>query len=105
MRALSGVLRHSGSIKLDGIEISGLSAAKRAGLGLAHVPQGRGTFADFTVEENLWLGAYTVSDRAQIAQDLQSWFARFPAARASAGASSPAASAAASSRCSRSRGP
>src|SRR4051812_10062182 len=56
LRALSGVLRHNGSIKLNGAEISGLSPAKRAGLGLAHVPQGRGTFAGFTVEENLWLG-------------------------------------------------
>jgi branched-chain amino acid transport system ATP-binding protein len=78
LRALSGVLRHSGSIKLDGVEIGGLSAAKRAGLGLAHVPQGRGTFAGFTVEENLWIGAHTVKDRAQITQDIQSWFARFP---------------------------
>ena len=44
LRAISGVLRHSGSIKLYGAEISGLSPAARAGLGLAHVPQGRGTF-------------------------------------------------------------
>ncbi len=66
LRAISGVLRHSGSIKLYGAEISGLSAATRAGLGLAHVPQGRGTFASFTVEENLWLGAHTVKNRAQI---------------------------------------
>lgn len=81
LRALSGVLRHSGSIRLDAVEISGFSAAKRAGLGLAHVPQGRGTFAGFTVEENLWIGAHTVKDRAQIAQDIQSWFARFPRLR------------------------
>ena len=78
LRALSGVLRHGGSIKLDGAEVGVLSAAKRTGVGLAHVPQGRGTFAGFTVEENLWLGAHTVKDRAQIAQDVQSWFARFP---------------------------
>jgi branched-chain amino acid transport system ATP-binding protein len=78
LRAISGVLRHSGSIKLNGVEISGLSAAKRVGLGLAHVPQGRGTFASFTVEQNLWIGAHTVADRAQIVHDLESWFVRFP---------------------------
>jgi branched-chain amino acid transport system ATP-binding protein len=78
LRALSGVLRHSGSIKLNGAEISGLSAAQRAARGLAHVPQGRGTFAGFTVEENLWLGAHTVRNRAQIASDIDMWFARFP---------------------------
>jgi branched-chain amino acid transport system ATP-binding protein len=78
LRALSGVLRHGGSIRLNGADISGLPAAKRAVLGLAHVPQGRGTFAGFTVEENLWIGAHTVKDRTQIAQDIQTWFARFP---------------------------
>jgi branched-chain amino acid transport system ATP-binding protein len=78
LRALSGVARHSGSIKLGGQEISGLSAAKRVGLGLAHVPQNRGTFAGFTVEENLWIGAHTVKNREQIAEDMEAWFARFP---------------------------
>src|SRR5262249_19020729 len=78
LRALSGVLRHTGSIKLNGVEISSLSAAKRAARGLAHVPQGRGTFAGFTVEENLWLGAHVVKERAQIATDIAAWFARFP---------------------------
>ena len=78
LRALSGVLRHSGSIRLHGTEISSLSAARRAARGLAHVPQGRGTFAGFTVEENLWLGAHTVKDRARIATDIEAWFVRFP---------------------------
>jgi branched-chain amino acid transport system ATP-binding protein len=78
LRALSGVARHSGSIKLNGAEISGLSAAKRVSRGLAHVPQNRGTFAGFTVEENLWIGAHTVKDRTQIAEDMQTWFDRFP---------------------------
>jgi branched-chain amino acid transport system ATP-binding protein len=78
LRALSGVARHSGSIKLNGQEISGLSAAKRVKLGLAHVPQNRGTFAAFTVEDNLWIGAHTVQNRQQIAEDMDLWFARFP---------------------------
>ena len=78
LRALSGMLAHNGSIKLNGTEIKGSSAAQRVALGLAHVPQGRGTFASFTVEENLWLGAYTVADKAQIRGDMETWFATFP---------------------------
>jgi len=76
------VLKHSGSIRLNGVEISGASAARRVALGLAHVPQGRGTFAGFTVEENLWLGAYTVADRSQIEGDIEVWFATFPQLKA-----------------------
>ncbi len=105
LRALSGISSPQGTVKLDGVDITNLSAAKRAGCGLAHVPQGRGTFAGFTVEENLWLGAHTVSNRAQVAQDIQTWFSAFPATRASGANSSPAVSAAASSRCSRSHAP
>ena len=78
LRALSGMLAHNGSIKLNGVEIKGTSAAQRVALGLAHVPQGRGTFPSFTVEENLWLGAYTVADKAQIKGDMETWFATFP---------------------------
>jgi len=78
LRALSGMLAHNGSIKLNGTEIKGTSAARRVALGLAHVPQGRGTFSGFTVEENLWLGAYTVADKAQIRSDMETWFATFP---------------------------
>jgi branched-chain amino acid transport system ATP-binding protein len=78
LRAISGVLRHRGSIRFDGVEMSRLSAAKRTALGLAHVPQGRGTFTDFTVEENLLLGAYPVRDKAQIREDIERWFAAFP---------------------------
>jgi branched-chain amino acid transport system ATP-binding protein len=78
LRAISGALKHTGSVKLDGIEIGRLSAAKRTASGLAHIPQGRGTFVDFTVEENLHLGAYTVSDRRQIEEDLARWYDVFP---------------------------
>jgi branched-chain amino acid transport system ATP-binding protein len=78
LRAISGALKHTGSVRLDGAEIGNLSAAKRTASGLAHIPQGRGTFVDFTVEENLHLGAYTVSDRRQIEQDLARWYAAFP---------------------------
>jgi branched-chain amino acid transport system ATP-binding protein len=78
LRAISGTVKHTGSIRLDGVDIGGMSAARRTAFGLAHIPQGRGTFVDFTVEENLRLGAYTVSDRAQIEADLARWFVTFP---------------------------
>jgi branched-chain amino acid transport system ATP-binding protein len=57
------------------------SPARRVRLGLALVPQGRGTFSEFSVEENLALGAYTVSSRRQIAQDVERWFDLFPRLR------------------------
>jgi branched-chain amino acid transport system ATP-binding protein len=78
LRAISGALKHTGSIKLNGIEIGRMSAARRTASGLAHIPQGRGTFVDFTVEENLRLGAYTIADRGQIEEDLEKWFMTFP---------------------------
>src|SRR5262249_8760164 len=59
-------------------EIGRLSAARRVARGIAHVPQGRGTFVDFSVAENLRLGAYTIADRAQIERDIEQWFAAFP---------------------------
>jgi branched-chain amino acid transport system ATP-binding protein len=78
LKAISGVLKHAGSIRLHGTEIGGLSAARRTAFGLAHIPQGRGTFVEFTVEENLRLGAYTVADTRQIEQDLARWYITFP---------------------------
>lgn len=78
LRAISGALKHSGSIKFDGVEIGRKPAAARAAMGLAHVPQGRGTFVNFTVEENLRLGAYTVADWAQVEEDIDYWFGKFP---------------------------
>jgi branched-chain amino acid transport system ATP-binding protein len=81
LRAISGALKHSGAVKLHGAEIGRMSAAKRTAYGLAHIPQGRGTFVDFTVDENLQLGAYTVADHGQIEHDLAKWFAVFPRLR------------------------
>ena len=49
-----------------------------ARLGIAHVPEGEGTFVGFTVEENLRLGAYVRRDRAAVGQDLERVYAHFP---------------------------
>ena len=62
LRAISGTVARSGVIELEGRALKGgPEAAARAGI--AHVPEGRGTFVDLTVDENLRLGAYTRRDR------------------------------------------
>jgi branched-chain amino acid transport system ATP-binding protein len=78
LRALSGMIPGTGRIELDGKDVSAASAADRARLGIAHVPQGRGTFVDFTVEENLALGAYTMRDKRAIRSALDYWYDIFP---------------------------
>ena len=63
LRAISGTVSRSGAIELDGKQLKGgPEAAARAGI--AHVPEGRGTFVDLTVTENLRLGAYTRRERS-----------------------------------------
>lgn len=81
LKALSGLVSAKGRITLDGVDLHGLHPARRVELGLAHIPQGRGTFSDFTVEENLRLGAYTVRSRHQITRDIERWYAAFPRLR------------------------
>jgi len=78
LRALSGTIPARGEIMLDGNDVSTLSASTRAQLGVAHIPQGRGTFVDFTVEENLALGAYMVPDKQTIGRALDYWYDIFP---------------------------
>jgi branched-chain amino acid transport system ATP-binding protein len=78
LRALSGMIAARGQIMLDGRDIGTLSAAARAQLGIAHIPQGRGTFVDFTVAENLALGAYMVRDKPAINRTLEYWYGIFP---------------------------
>jgi branched-chain amino acid transport system ATP-binding protein len=58
LRAVSGTVRKSGDIVFDGKRIGGRSPETIAALGVAHVPEGRGTFTELTVWENLRLGAY-----------------------------------------------
>jgi branched-chain amino acid transport system ATP-binding protein len=78
LRALSGMIPGRGTIEFDGKDVSAIGAADRARLGIAHVPQGRGTFVDFTVEENLALGAYAVTSQRQINDDMRRWYGIFP---------------------------
>jgi branched-chain amino acid transport system ATP-binding protein len=78
LRAISGLLTGvRGSIRVDGTEIAGARPAAVLRAGVAHVPQGRGTFADLTVEENLRIGGLTRPKR-QVEQDIEQWYARLP---------------------------
>ena len=61
MRAISGAISRRGKIRLDGVDISRAGADEIVRRGLAQVPQGRGTFADLTVEENLRVATYALS--------------------------------------------
>lgn len=76
MRAVSGMIPRRGEIRFGEHDISGLSAEAVVRLGMAHVPQGRGTFAELTVEDNLRIGAYVRSD--DLESDMKRWFSLFP---------------------------
>lgn len=78
LRALSGIIPARGAILLDDQDVIAMSADKRAQRGIAHIPQGRGTFVDFTVAENLALGAYLLRDKAAIRSALDYWNDIFP---------------------------
>jgi branched-chain amino acid transport system ATP-binding protein len=78
LRAISGMVRHRGTIRLEGRTVSGLRPDQVARLGLAHVPQGRGTLTRLTTEENLLVGALRRKDRAAVAADLRRCYDLFP---------------------------
>ena len=77
MRAISGTIGRRGTVRLDGRDITKLDAAAIVDAGVAQVPQGRGTFVDLTVEDNLRVGAITRRDK-EIATDIDRWFTTFP---------------------------
>ena len=77
LRALSGMVDTKGSVKLDGEEISGSSTEAVVRKGVAHVPEGRGTFTNLTTEENLRLGAQLRKDRDGIDQDIERMYGYF----------------------------
>jgi branched-chain amino acid transport system ATP-binding protein len=70
LRALCGMVRRSGTILFDGKPIDKHVTEGVVRLGVAHVPEGRGTFTALSVEENLRIAAYTRRDKAGVAQDL-----------------------------------
>ena len=78
LRSLSGMCRTSGEIRFDGKAIAGRATEDIVRFGIAHVPQGRGTFSRQTVEENLEIGAMTRRDRKAIATDFERVYGYFP---------------------------
>jgi ABC-type branched-subunit amino acid transport system ATPase component len=78
LRALCGMVRTSGDARFEGRALVGRSTEDIVRLGIAHVPEGRGTFGRMTVEENLQLGAMTRRGRSAIAQDIDKVYAHFP---------------------------
>ena len=81
LRAVSGLLPFRGSVAFAGKALDKIVAQKRLALGIAHIPQGRGTFSEFTVDENLSLGATIVSNRSQVREDKERWYETFPRLR------------------------
>ncbi len=77
LRAISGTVRRSGSIRFDGKSLP-RSPEAVARSGIAHVPEGRGTFAELSVDENLRLGAYSRRDRSGYERDLAAVVKHFP---------------------------
>jgi branched-chain amino acid transport system ATP-binding protein len=72
------MVRLSGEIRFDGKSLLGRATEDIVRLGIAHVPEGRGTFVRMTVEENLQLGAMVRRGRAAIATDVEQVYAHFP---------------------------
>ncbi|MGQ0627704.1 MAG: ABC transporter ATP-binding protein, partial [Phycisphaerales bacterium] len=82
LRGISGMVRpRSGEIEFDGQSIVGAAPHTLVRRGLVHVPEGRGIFANLTVDENLGLGAFTRSDASGIAQDRERALDLFPRLR------------------------
>ena len=79
MQTISGLLKPvSGSITLDGVELTKVPAHKIVSLGLAQVPERRRVFTQQSVEDNLLLGAYTRKDKEEIQKDLEEVYEWFP---------------------------
>ena len=79
LHTVTGLLHPKhGSISYAGQDLSKVAPHKIVSMGLAHVPEGRRVFQNLTVYDNLLLGAYTQSDKAKIAMQMESVFEQFP---------------------------
>jgi branched-chain amino acid transport system ATP-binding protein len=80
LRAICGMVSRQGEITFDGKRIDAKTTPDIARFGIAHVPEGRGTFAPMTTEENLRLGAYTRKDN-EVERDFERVYEYFPRLR------------------------
>ena len=78
LRALCGMVRLSGEVRFDRKSLLGRATEDIVRLGIAHVPEGRGTFVRMTVEENLQLGAITRKDSKGVVADIERMYDHFP---------------------------
>ena len=78
LRAISAMIRREGALTFKGAPLKARSPEDVARLGVAHVPDGRGTFVDLTVDENLRLGGYIRRDKAELRADFERIFGYFP---------------------------
>jgi branched-chain amino acid transport system ATP-binding protein len=78
LRAVCGMVRMQGEITFAGAPIGGRATESIVRLGVAHAPDGRGTFVNLSVEENLRVGAYTRRDKAEVAGDFERIYGYFP---------------------------
>ncbi|HEX8876686.1 MAG TPA: ABC transporter ATP-binding protein [Phycisphaerales bacterium] len=82
LRAISGIVKSSGgTVQYEGRDITRVKPHELVRLGIAHSPEGRGVFANMTVEENLDLGAYARHDHGEIAKDREKGLSLFPRLR------------------------
>jgi branched-chain amino acid transport system ATP-binding protein len=81
LRAVCGMVKTAGVIRFGDRRIDGKATEDIVRLGIAHVPEGRGTFVQLTVEENLRLGAYARRDTGRLGADFERAFAYFPVLR------------------------
>ena len=82
LRAICAMTGTRGSMRFDGVELVGKSTEEIVRLGVAHVPDGRGTFTKMTAEENLQLGAMTRKKAREIADDIERIYSYFPILKA-----------------------
>jgi branched-chain amino acid transport system ATP-binding protein len=79
INTVSGILRpRSGRVLFNGTDITGQKTSRVAAMGMTEVPEGRGIFAQMSVQENLLMGAHLRSDKAEVERDVQATYARFP---------------------------
>ena len=78
LRAVCGMVKTGGTVRVCGQNVSGKPTEEIVRLGVAHVPDGRGTFLTLTTEENLRVGAYTRRDPQGVARDLERTYGYFP---------------------------
>jgi branched-chain amino acid transport system ATP-binding protein len=81
LRAICQTVQTKGSVVFAGQQLVGMATEAVVRLGIAHVPDGRGTFAGLTVEENLRLGGYLRRDKTGVAVDIEHMYELFPRLR------------------------